>query len=56
MKGFFLSFVCICLYALGAVGGVALALAGHYWVIAVGCVAVSCFAFPFVKKLYKDGK
>ena len=51
MKQFFY-FIMICLYILGAIGGLGWVLYSKGYVIAVGVVAVAVMAWPNVKEYY----
>ena len=53
MKKYF-SFVMICLYILGVIGGLGWTLYSGGYVIAVGVVAVAYMAFPSAKKYFKE--
>ena len=46
-------FLLICLYILGAIGGVGYALHNHAYLIAIGVVVVSAMALPQVVKYYQ---
>lgn len=50
----FVSFIMICLYVLGTIGGLGWVLYSEGYVIAVGVVAVAFMAFPSVKKYFKE--
>lgn len=47
-KGF-IYFLLICLYILGAIGGIGYACYNHAYLIAVGVAAVAAMAFPYIK-------
>lgn len=47
-------FACICVYALGAIGGIGVALADHYWVIAAGVLGLAVLAFPTIRKVWNE--
>lgn len=46
-------FVLMCLYILGAIGGVGYALYNHAYLISIGVVVVAAMALPQVVKFYK---
>jgi hypothetical protein len=46
-------FVLMCLYILGAIGGVGYALYNHAYLIAIGVVVVAAMALPQVVKYYQ---
>lgn len=46
-------FVLMCLYILGAIGGVGYALYNHAYLIAIGVVVVAAMAFPYIKGVFK---
>ena len=46
-------FVLMCLYILGAIGGVGYAMFNHAYLIAIGVVVVAAMALPQVVKYYK---
>jgi hypothetical protein len=50
----FVSFIMICLYVLGTIGGLGWVLYSEGYVIAVGVVAVAFMAFPSAKKYFND--
>ena len=50
----FISFIMICLYVLGTIGGLGWVLYSEGYVIAVGVVAVAYMAFPAAKTYFKD--
>ena len=50
----FISFIIICLYVLGTIGGLGWVLYSEGYVIAVGVVAVAFMAFPSAKKYFKE--
>lgn len=50
----FVSFIMICLYVLGTIGGLGWVLYSEGYVIAVGVVAVAFMAFPSAKKYFKE--
>jgi len=54
MKGI-LSFVMICLFALGVIGGIGYACYNGAWVIAIGVAALGWMAWPKVVEYYKTG-
>ena len=53
MKSLF-GFIVICLWLLGALGGVGYSIYCEAWVIAVGVLANAVLAFFKVKEIYKD--
>lgn len=50
----FISFIMICLYVLGTIGGLGWVLYSKGYVIAVGVVAVAYMAFPAAKTYFND--
>ncbi len=50
----FASFIMICLYVLGTIGGLGWVLYSEGYVIAVGVVAVAFMAFPSAKNYFND--
>ena len=53
MKSLF-GFIVICLWLLGALGGVGYSIYCEAWVITVGVLANAVLAFFKVKEIYKD--
>lgn len=53
MKGF-IFFLVVCAYALGTIGGIGYALYGRAYLISLAIAAGGAFAFPFVKKCYRE--
>jgi len=51
-KGFIYFFL-ICLYILGAIGGIGYTLYNKAYPIAVGVAAVVAMAFPYIKVVFK---
>ena len=51
-KGF-IYFALICLYILGAIGGIGYACYNHAYLIAVGVAAVAAMAFPYINEVFK---
>lgn len=51
-KGF-IYFALICLYILGAIGGIGYACNNHAYLIAIGVVVVAAIALPQVVKYFK---
>lgn len=47
-------FVCICLYALAAIGGVTYLFTDHHSVFAVAAIATSAMATPFLIERIKE--
>ncbi len=48
------SFIMICLYLLGLLGGIGYAIYNSAYVIAVGVAALGYMAFPKVKECFND--
>lgn len=53
MKKQFPSFIVLCLYALGAIGGTGWSLYNNSYVVAVGMVSLAVMAWPTVVHHYK---
>ena len=51
-KGF-IYFALICLYILGAIGGIGYACYNHAYLIAVGVAVVAAMAFPYINEVFK---
>lgn len=51
-KGF-IYFALICLYILGAIGGIGFAYYNHAYLIAIGVAIVALMAFPYIKGVFK---
>lgn len=47
-------FVCVCLYALAAIGGVAYLFSDHHGVFAVAAIATTAMATPFLIERIKE--
>lgn len=47
-------FVCLCLYALAAIGGVAYLFSDHHGVFAVAAIATTAMATPFLIERIKE--
>ena len=49
-------FALVCLYALGAIGGIGYSCYNKAYVIAVGVAALAWMAFPKLKEVFNDLK
>lgn len=49
-----LCFIQLCLYALGVIGGLGWTIYSKGYVIAAGVAALGAFAFPYIKKVFKE--
>ena len=47
-----LYFLALCLYALGAIGGIGYVCYSGAWIVAVAVVVLAVMAFPTAKKFY----
>lgn len=47
-------FMCVCLYALAAIGGVAYLFSDHHGVFAVAVIATTAMATPFLIERIKE--
>ena len=47
-------FVCVCLYALAAVGGVAYLFSDHHGIFAVAAIATTAMATPYLVERIKE--
>lgn len=47
-------FMCVCLYALAAIGGVAYLFSDHHGVFAVAAIATTAMATPFLIERIKE--
>ena len=54
MKKQFLSFIGICAYVMGTIGGFGFSVYGGSWPVAIAVVILAVIAWPTVKKLWND--
>lgn len=54
MKKQFLSFIGICAYAMGTIGGFGFSAWGGSWPVAIAVLILAVMAWPTVKKLWND--
>lgn len=47
-------FVCLCVYALAAIGGVAYLFHDHHFVFAIAAIAVTAMATPYLIERIKE--
>lgn len=47
-------FICICLYALAAIGGVAYLFSDHHGVFAIAAIATTAMATPYLIERIKE--
>lgn len=54
MKKQFLSFIGICAYAMGTIGGFGFSAWGGSWPVAISVIILAVMAWPTAKKLWND--
>ena len=50
----FIPFALSCVWGLGAIGGVLVAITSGYWLIGIAVAAVAAMAFPFIKSKWPE--
>ena len=54
MKKQFLSFIGICAYVMGTIGGFGFSVYGGSWPVAISVLILAVMAWPTAKKLWND--
>lgn len=54
MKKQFLSFIGICAYVMGIIGGFGFSVYGGSWPVAIAVLILAVMAFPTAKQLWKN--
>ena len=54
MKKQFLSFIGICAYVMGTIGGFGFSVYGGSWPVAIAVLILAVMAFPTAKQLWKN--